>query len=302
MITYYTDGSASPNPGPGGFAVIKNGHPYMIGGEPSGEVTTNIRMEGLAIKAALTDSNGEECQIFTDSEFWINVITKWAPGWEAKGWTKKGGEIKNLDIVRDVYPLYKASQAKLTWVRGHEGDEGNEMADKWANKAREKKSREPVLVDEKPVAALTPVDHARTLFAAGQTMQLGTIRDNKPRVNSVYFIESNALDAVYWLSEPTRRHSEDIELHSSVAGAVAVKTDYPVRGVQFEGVASEVRDLDEIKKMCAIYSEKYNGYGSDFPERFEKGTNKHRLYKMQVSSLELFDELYYQDQGPITVI
>jgi len=135
MIIYYTDGSASPNPGPGGFAVIKNGQPRILGSEDG--QTTNIRMEGMALVAAMKDAAGEECEIFTDSEFWINVITKWAPGWEAKGWKKKNGEIKNLDIVQEVYPLYRNSQAILTWVRGHEGDEGNEMADEWANKARE---------------------------------------------------------------------------------------------------------------------------------------------------------------------
>lgn len=135
---YYTDGSASPNPGPGGYAIIKDNQPYIIGGEP-GTSTTNIRMEGTAIKEALIDANGEECQIFTDSEFWINVITKWAPGWEAKGWKKKGGEIKNLDIVKAVYPLYVHSRATLTWVRGHEGDFGNELADEWANEARRRK-------------------------------------------------------------------------------------------------------------------------------------------------------------------
>lgn len=138
MKVYYTDGSASPNPGPGGYAVIKDNQPYIIGGEP-GLSTTNIRMEGVAIKEALIDADGEECQIFTDSEFWINVITKWAPGWEAKGWKKKGGEIKNLDIVKAVYPLYVHSRATLTWVRGHEGDFGNELADEWANEARRRK-------------------------------------------------------------------------------------------------------------------------------------------------------------------
>ena len=132
---FYTDGSASPNPGPGGFAVIEDGKPVALGSE-SGE-TTNIRMEGKAIIAALKDAGGEEAEIYTDSEFWINVITKWASGWEAKGWKKKGGEIKNLDIVQEVYPLFKNSKAVLNWVRGHEGDEGNELADEWANKARE---------------------------------------------------------------------------------------------------------------------------------------------------------------------
>jgi ribonuclease HI len=146
MIIYYTDGSASPNPGPGGFAVIRNKQPHILGGEPSGAQTTNIRMEGLAIQSALQDAAGQKCEIFTDSEFWINVITKWAPGWEAKGWKKKGGEIKNLDIVQAVYPLYKDSNATLTWVRGHEGDEGNEMADEWANKARERHETIPVVL------------------------------------------------------------------------------------------------------------------------------------------------------------
>jgi len=135
MIIYYTDGSASPNPGPGGFAVIKNGVPVVLGSEDG--QTTNIRMEGRALIAAMTDAAGAECQIFTDSEFWINVITKWAPAWAAKGWKKKGGEIKNLDLVQEAYELYGRSRATLTWVRGHEGDEGNELADEWANKARE---------------------------------------------------------------------------------------------------------------------------------------------------------------------
>lgn len=99
-------------------------------------VSTNIRMEGHALIEAMKDANGEQCEIYTDSEFWINVITKWAPGWEAKNWVKKGGEIKNLEVVKEALALYKSSQASLIWVRGHEGDPGNELADEWANKAR----------------------------------------------------------------------------------------------------------------------------------------------------------------------
>ena len=134
MTVYYTDGSASPNPGLGGFAVIKDLQPHILGSE-EGE-TTNIRMEGKALIAALCDADGDACVIYTDSEFWINVVTKWAPGWQARGWTKKGGEIKNIDIVRELYDLFAVSKAELIWVRGHEGDEGNELADEWANKAR----------------------------------------------------------------------------------------------------------------------------------------------------------------------
>jgi ribonuclease HI len=136
MIIYYTDGSCSPNPGPGGFAVIKNMQPAFVGHELE---STNIRMEGQALITAMKDARGQECQIFSDSEFWINVITKWAPGWEANGWKKKGGEIKNLEIVKEALATYKDSRATLTWVRGHEGDSGNEMADQWANEAREQR-------------------------------------------------------------------------------------------------------------------------------------------------------------------
>jgi len=136
MIIYYTDGSCSPNPGPGGFAVIKDMKPARVGHDKE---STNIRMEGRALIEALKDATGNECLIHTDSEFWINVITKWSPAWEKNGWKKKGGEIKNLDLVKEVCALYRPSRATLVWVRGHNNNEGNELADVWANKARSEK-------------------------------------------------------------------------------------------------------------------------------------------------------------------
>src|SRR5680860_1747386 len=84
MITYYTDGSCEPNPGTGGYAVIKEMKPAKLGGEFD---TTNIRMEGHAIIEALKDANGEPCQIYSDSELWIKIITIWSKAWEANGWT-----------------------------------------------------------------------------------------------------------------------------------------------------------------------------------------------------------------------
>ncbi len=159
MKILWTDGSASPNPGPGGFAVIEEmgksdgkagtdlnvigegetaaGRPVVLGAEKD---STNIRMEGKAMIAALKYAGEEECEIHSDSEFWINVLTKWAPGWKAKGWKKSKGEIKNLDIVQELYGLYEeraaAGKVKLVWVRGHVGTELNELADEWANRAR----------------------------------------------------------------------------------------------------------------------------------------------------------------------
>ncbi len=134
MLTYFTDGSCSPNPGPGGYAVILGDKPVALGSEKQ---STNIRMEASAIIAALQHADGQPCEIHTDSEFWINVLTKWAPGWESKGWKKSTkGEIQNLDLVKQAYNLYNSSTCKLVWVRAHNGHDGNELADEWANKAR----------------------------------------------------------------------------------------------------------------------------------------------------------------------
>ncbi|MBR2994097.1 ribonuclease HI [Candidatus Saccharibacteria bacterium] len=135
MKILWTDGSAMPNPGPGGFAVIdeSTGQPVYLGREAH---STNIRMEGLAMIAAIKYAGNEGCEIHSDSEFWINVLTKWADGWRARGWKKSHGEIMNLDIVKELYDLYHKYPVKLIWVRGHVGAKYNELADEWANKAR----------------------------------------------------------------------------------------------------------------------------------------------------------------------
>ena len=138
MKILWTDGSASPNPGPGGYAVIEVdeagvANPVALGKDNN---TTNIRMEGNALVAAMKYAESDTCEIHTDSEFWINVLTKWARGWAANGWKKKTGEIKNLDLVQELYGLYDEDRMKLIWEKGHSGVTYNELADEWANKAR----------------------------------------------------------------------------------------------------------------------------------------------------------------------
>src|SRR6056297_1602637 len=125
MRIYYTDGSCSPNPGPGGWAVIEENKPAALGSEKE---STNIRMEAEALAAAMKLADGQPCIIHTDSEFWINVITKWAPSWKAKGWKKSSkGEIQNLDLVQKLVELYEAGQVELKWVKAHIGTEENEL-------------------------------------------------------------------------------------------------------------------------------------------------------------------------------
>lgn len=127
----YTDGSCSPNPGRGGYAVILDGEPVSLGSEIC---TTNIRMEGMAILEALRYANGERCEIVTDSQFWINVITKWAKSWEKNGYKGR----KNVDLVKALYSEYNNENCTLVFTRGHAGEPGNELADSWANRARVK--------------------------------------------------------------------------------------------------------------------------------------------------------------------
>ena len=130
----WTDGSASPNPGPGGYAVLNDrGEPVRLGHEAD---SSNIRMEGAALIAAMEYAGEEECEIYTDSQFWKSVLEQWAESWETRGWTKKTGPIKNLEMVKTIWKLYNEKPVRLRWVQGHAGTELNEMADEWANRAR----------------------------------------------------------------------------------------------------------------------------------------------------------------------
>lgn len=137
MKILWTDGSAEPNPGPGGFAVIEDlGDKAKVVALGQDDDTTNIRMEGFALLTAIEYAGAEGCEIHTDSEFWVKVLTEWAPGWERLGWKKARGPIKNLDLVKKLYGLYTRYPVRLVWERGHIGTELNEMADEWADKAR----------------------------------------------------------------------------------------------------------------------------------------------------------------------
>ena len=131
----FTDGSASPNPGKGGwgFAQLVGGEliNYRYGHSPD---TTNNRMEMTAIIEALSllplDS---ELTIYTDSQLCANTLNQWAHSWARKGWTRKSGPIKNLDLVQEAYTLKQARpKVKIEWLAAHSGHLGNELADSLA--------------------------------------------------------------------------------------------------------------------------------------------------------------------------
>jgi len=129
----FTDGSSIPNPGPGGWGVVwvdKGEIQAERCGHEPGE-TTNNRMELSALINAyelLPEDAG--VTVFTDSRLCVDTITKWAFGWERRGWTRKGKPLKNLDLVKPLFALYKAHpHCPLQWIEAHSGYRWNEYAD-----------------------------------------------------------------------------------------------------------------------------------------------------------------------------
>ncbi|WP_286296904.1 ribonuclease H family protein [Vibrio apostichopi] len=138
-IKIYTDGACEPNPGEAGtgLAVYLNNELTELWYGLYQQVGTNNTAELHGLKQAFILAKeklkaGLSVAIYCDSKYSIDCITKWATGWEKKGWTKSGGEIKNLDIIKPAYALYQelASQITIYHVNGHVGIEGNELADR----------------------------------------------------------------------------------------------------------------------------------------------------------------------------
>jgi uncharacterized protein YhbP (UPF0306 family) len=128
----------------------------------------------------------------------------------------------------------------------------------------------------------------RAYLPEGRLMQLATSRDTKPWISTVYFVHDDDLN-LYWLSFPTRRHSQEIADNPSSAAAIAIKHDQPVIGIQAEGRAETVEDPGRIKRVMETYVAKY-GSGEKFYEAFTTGKAQHRLYRLNVETFVLFDE------------
>ncbi len=132
----FTDGSSHPNPGPGGWGMVWVEDGEIVTEDHGHEAqTTNNRMELTALIAAFkalpTDATAT---VYTDSRLCVDTITKWAPGWERKGWKRKGDPLKNLDLVKELFALHRARpHAKLEWIAAHSGYRWNEYADSLAN-------------------------------------------------------------------------------------------------------------------------------------------------------------------------
>lgn len=134
-VTIYTDGACRGNPGPGGWGVtLSRGRQYkeLHGGDPS---TTNNRMElTAAIKALQALKRPLPVILYTDSKYVVQGITQWLPKWKAKGWRKSDGKpVENVDLWKALDEVASVHDVQWSWVRGHNGNPGNERADALAN-------------------------------------------------------------------------------------------------------------------------------------------------------------------------
>jgi len=134
----FTDGSCEGNPGPGGWGFVwVEADRIREEGRGADPDTTNNRMELTAlIEAYRTLPEDSQVTIYSDSQLCVNTINEWAAKWEQRGWRRKTGPIKNLELVQELYALAQAHPGvELTWIRAHDGSRWNEYADALAGLA-----------------------------------------------------------------------------------------------------------------------------------------------------------------------
>ncbi|HYJ40003.1 MAG TPA: ribonuclease H family protein [Steroidobacteraceae bacterium] len=144
----FCDGACEPNPGKAGsgMAVYRAGELASLWYGAYNPAGTNNTAELNALLHALQFARTEidakrTVQVRSDSSYGLNAVTKWAAGWKKRGWRKADGEIKNLEVIQELYALYQEIEddAVLLHVSAHVGIEGNELADRMAMLAVERR-------------------------------------------------------------------------------------------------------------------------------------------------------------------
>ncbi len=135
-VEIYTDGACRGNPGPGGWGVLLIAgarRKTMHGGEPE---TTNNRMELTAAIEALNALRGpRQVILHTDSKYVMDGIREWLPNWKKRGWkTSSRKPVKNKDLWQALDEATGRHEITWKWVKGHDGNAGNEEADELANR------------------------------------------------------------------------------------------------------------------------------------------------------------------------
>lgn len=124
------DGSALGNPGPAGWAWYIDEATWRAGGWPHGTNNQGELMAVLDLFRATAHRPEEPLQILCDSQYVINCITKWMPGWKRKGWRKADGKpVLNVEMLKEIDAALIGRTYRFEWVKGHAGHELNEAAD-----------------------------------------------------------------------------------------------------------------------------------------------------------------------------
>ncbi len=130
-VTIYTDGACSGNPGPGGWGAFLQFGTRTLELNGGTDQTTNNRMEMQAVIEALnTLKRACEVELFTDSTYVRDGVTRWMENWKRNGWkTAARKPVKNQDLWQALDQATERHQINWHWVKGHSGDPGNERAD-----------------------------------------------------------------------------------------------------------------------------------------------------------------------------
>ena len=134
-VTLYTDGACKGNPGAGGWGVVLEYGEHrkeLFGGDVG---TTNNRMELMAAIAGLSALKSRcVVDLYTDSVYVKDGITKWLSNWKSNGWrTAAKKPVANQDLWEQLDQAVSDHHVNWYWVKGHSGDPGNERADELAN-------------------------------------------------------------------------------------------------------------------------------------------------------------------------
>lgn len=139
IVTIYTDGSALGNPGPGGYGVVLMSGSHRKELSEGFTLTTNNRMELMAVIKGLEALKKEDCEvtIYSDSKYVVDAVEKgWIWNWVKIGFKDK----KNSDLWRMFIPVYRRHKVKFIWIKGHNDNKENERCDRLAVAAASSKN------------------------------------------------------------------------------------------------------------------------------------------------------------------
>jgi uncharacterized protein YhbP (UPF0306 family) len=136
-----------------------------------------------------------------------------------------------------------------------------------------------------------------TYLDEARQMQLATSQNDQPWCCTVYFAHDNAHN-IYWLSQPGRRHSQEIVANPKAAAAITIQHSpgQPIRGIQVQGTAREIDNPDELRQLIEAYAERYQRF--TLADEILGGASPTRLYQLKPEFFQLFDEVNYPGQPP----